>query len=89
MQAGKIPFEQRRLDERLHALRLAIWLALDLESRLRFAWYARAIRYNHMRKDFPSAPVWYRRLTAAFSNWRNMPVPKRPVAARARHVSRG
>jgi len=77
LRPGKTPFELRRLDERLHALRLAIWLASDLESRLRLAWQARAIRYNHMLKDFPNAPVWYRKLTETFSNWRDIPCCQR------------
>lgn len=66
----KILFESRSLLERHHLLQLAAWLMVDLESRLRGAWSARSLRYNHMKKDFDDAPDWYIRIVEKFSNWR-------------------
>jgi hypothetical protein len=32
---------------------------VDLQPRLRMAWRAKAVRYNHLSKDFEDAPEWY------------------------------
>ena len=79
LRPGKVAFELRRATERLHVLKLAIWVALDLESRLHQAWQAHALRYNHMLKDFDDAPAWYREVTGKFSNWRDISAPKTPA----------
>ncbi len=66
----KIPFESRSLLERHHLIQLVAWLMADLEPRLRSAWSARALRYNHMKKDFDDAPDWYISIVDKFANWR-------------------
>jgi len=66
----RIAFETRPLSERHHFLQLASWLQVDLSERLRQAWRARAVRYNHLLKDFVNPPVAYVRLAEQFSNWR-------------------
>lgn len=68
---GKLAFESRELSERHHLIQLIGWFMLNLEPALRGAWRAKAIRYNHMCKDFESAPAWYRAVVEEFSNWRN------------------
>ncbi len=66
----KIPFESRSLLERHHLIQLAAWLMADLEPRLRSAWSAQALRYNHMKKEFDDAPDWYISIVEKFANWR-------------------
>lgn len=66
----KVPFESRSLLERHHLIQLVAWLMADLEPRLRSAWSARALRYNHMKKDFDDAPDWYICIVDKFANWR-------------------
>jgi hypothetical protein len=39
---------------------------VDLESRLRGAWKAKAVRYNLMVKDFRDLPEWYSFLVENF-----------------------
>ena len=69
-QPGRIGIEQRRIGERHLLLLCALWLMADLQSRLRAAWSAKAIRYNLMLKDFDELPGWYREIVERFSNWR-------------------
>lgn len=66
----KVSFEARSLLERHHLIQLVAWLMADLEPRLRSAWSARALRYNHMKKDFDDAPDWYLSIVDKFANWR-------------------
>lgn len=70
LKPGRVPFETRSLAERHHLFQLVAWLMVDLEPRLRDAWRSKAIRYNHLKKDFESAPAWYLRLVEEFSDWR-------------------
>lgn len=70
MVQGKLAFESRLLVERHHVIQLIGWLMLDLEPRLRGAWRARALRYNHMLKDFERVPQFYFEIVETFSNWR-------------------
>lgn len=37
----------------------AAWLMAELAPRLMDAWRSRAIRYNHLHKDFSGMPAWY------------------------------
>ena len=67
---GKHGFESRLLAERHHVIQLIGWLMMDLESRLRSAWRAKAVRYNHMLKDFDGAPQFYLEIVEGFANWR-------------------
>jgi hypothetical protein len=67
---GKVSFESRVLAERHHLIQLIGWLMLDLEPRLRKAWREKAVRYNHMLKDFERAPESYLTLVNEFSDWR-------------------
>lgn len=68
---GRIPIESCELGQRHHLMQLIGYLILDLPSRMEDAWRARAIRYNHMLKDFRSAPVGYERMVSRFENWRD------------------
>ena len=67
---GKTPFESRGLVERTEILMMALWMKVNLRVRLHDAWRGRALRYNHMLKDFEDPPEWYVQLTEKFSNWR-------------------
>lgn len=68
---GKVPIESRTLAERHHLIQLIAWLMMDLEPRLRSAWRAKAVRYNHMLKDFENAPKFYLKIVEGFQNWRS------------------
>lgn len=64
-------FEHTRQPMRHQSLLCALWLMEDLPPRLEAAWRHKAIRYNHMLKDFQEPPVWYRNLAQRFSDWRH------------------
>lgn len=67
---GRIATETRPLIERHHLLQLVAWLMVDLKPRLSAAWRSKAVRYNHLLKDFEDSPLWYREVVDEFSNWR-------------------
>jgi hypothetical protein len=67
---GRIAIEARPLHERHHLVQLLAWLMMDLEPRLRIAWRAKAVRYNHLGKDFGNAPEWYLKVVDGFADWR-------------------
>jgi hypothetical protein len=71
---GKLGFESRLLAERHHLIQLIGWMMMDLESRLRGAWRAKAVRYSHMLKDFDGAPQFYLEIVEGFANWREIRV---------------
>jgi hypothetical protein len=52
-------FESRRIHERHALVSLALWLLCDLPLRLTAAWRDKAVRYNHLLKDFDQPPRWY------------------------------
>ncbi|WP_410500191.1 TniQ family protein [Chitinibacter sp. S2-10] len=66
----KIPFILRPINERWHLLQLAAWIMTAPELRLTAAWRAKAIRYNHLEKDFFDPPPWYSAIVNKFSDWR-------------------
>ncbi len=68
--SAKTHVETMPLNHRHHMVQLAAWLMVDLNERMGVAWRARAIRYNHMRKDFADPPHWYRDVVSRYSNWR-------------------
>jgi hypothetical protein len=70
MTGGRVPFETRPLDERHHLMQIVAWLMVDLEPRLRDAWRAKAVRYNHLLKGFNDPPESYMRMAEKFSDWR-------------------
>lgn len=72
MTRGRIAFESRPLHERHHLIQLSGWLMADLALRLEAAWRAKAVRYNHLGKDFEDAPKWYLTVVEGFSNWRSI-----------------
>lgn len=72
MTKDRIAIETRPLHERHHLVQLLAWLMMDLEPRLRMAWRAKAIRYNHLGKDFENAPGWYLKVVEGFSDWRRI-----------------
>jgi TniQ len=67
---GHVSIESRPLAERHHLVQLAAWLMTDLKPRLRQAWRSKAVRYNHMLKDFEDPPAEYVNIARNFSNWR-------------------
>lgn len=67
---GKAAFETRPLQERHHLMQLIAWLMDDLEEKLRLAWRLKAVRYNHLSKDFEGAPDWYLNIISKFADWR-------------------
>jgi hypothetical protein len=68
---GRISIESCELGLRHHLMQLIGYLMLDLQGNLDAAWRARAIRYNHMLKDFRNAPVGYVQVVSRFENWRD------------------
>lgn len=70
MTKGQIAIETRSLHERHHLIQQVAWLMVDLEPRLRLAWRVKAVRYNHLGKDFKNAPGWYLHLVKGFADWR-------------------
>lgn len=68
--SGRVPVETRPLAERHHLVQLASWLMVRLEPRLRAAWRAKAVRYNHLGKDFDDPPTWYAEIVSKYSDWR-------------------
>jgi len=56
---GRRAFESRPIEHRAHIIQLAAWLLANPRARIPAAWQAKAFRYNHLVKDFPSPPAWY------------------------------
>lgn len=52
-------FEGRRIHERHAIVSFALWLLCDLPLRLTAAWRDKAVRFNHLLKDFDQPPRWY------------------------------
>jgi len=71
LSTGRLAFELRPLLERHHLMQLLGWLMLDLEPRLRTAWRAKAVQYNHLCKDYNNAPAWFQATALGFSDWRH------------------
>lgn len=70
MTQGRVSIETRPLAERHHLAQLLAWLMVDLEPRLRRAWRGKAVRYNHLLKDFDDVPEFYSDVVKRFSDWR-------------------
>ena len=66
----RLPIEGYAIDERHHLLQYSLWLIGSLALRLGDAWTSKAVRYNHLLKDFEGAPTDYRHLVGRFSDWR-------------------
>ncbi len=56
---GGISFEARPINDRHHLVQLIGWLMIDLGPRLNIARRTKALRYNHLIKDFDNVPDWY------------------------------
>lgn len=69
---GHISIESRPIGERHHLVQLAAWLMANLKQRLRKAWRGKAVRYNHMQKDFDDPPRFYAEIVVGFSDWRGV-----------------
>lgn len=63
---GRQAFELRPVDERHHIIQLSAWLLANPHTRLAGALQAKAIRYNHLTRDFKNMPRWYVALTNTF-----------------------
>lgn len=70
MASGRSVFEVRPRHERFHLLQLGAWMMSDVEATFRRAWNARALRYNHLLKDFDSAPGWFVGIAEGMRDWR-------------------
>ncbi len=66
----RLPIEGYSFDDRYHLVQYGLWLMGGLAARLGEAWTCKAVRYNHLLKDFEGAPADYRHLVGRFSNWR-------------------
>ena len=64
VQRGRVTFEARRIAERHQVVTLALWILMMPEERLRKAWEEKAVRYNHLLKDFRDQPRWYISITS-------------------------
>jgi hypothetical protein len=62
--------ESANLMHRHHLMQLIGVLMQDLEVWLENAWRARAIRYNHLIKDFDYPQINYLNLVTKFEKWR-------------------
>lgn len=67
----RLAIESLTTADRHQLLQFGAWLLVDAETRLRQAWQARAIRYNHLLREFHSPPEWYASLAEQFSRWRD------------------
>lgn len=63
-------FEERSLAERHHVIQLATWLITEPKARIMDAWRSKAVRYNHLKKDFLDMPTWYQEIVGSCANWR-------------------
>lgn len=70
LKESRCSFESRPTKERHHLIQLAGWLQSDLDLRLALAWQQKAVRYNHLLKDFERPPKWYQKTVYKFSHWR-------------------
>lgn len=59
LSSGRISFERRSLEERHYILKLCNWLIDDWRENIPLAIIKKAVRYNHLCKDFDSAPTAY------------------------------
>ncbi len=66
----RLTIEEHVLDDRHRLLQCGLWLMGSLAARLGEAWTSKAVRYNHLLKDFECAPADYRYLVGRFSHWR-------------------
>lgn len=75
----RLPIEGYSLNDRHHLIQYGLWLMGSLALRLGDAWTSKAVRYNHLLKDFEDAPTNYRNLVGRYSDWRKMtsPIDKR------------
>lgn len=56
----RLSLEGSDLATRHQILLQTAWLMQDPASRIEAAWQAKAVRYNHLIKDFEDMPEWYR-----------------------------
>ena len=57
-------------ETRHHVLQVVAYLMANFEPILRRAITEKAVRYNHLKKDFLDMPSNYREALEKFSNWR-------------------
>lgn len=63
-------FESLPTSARHELLQFGAWILVDPAVRLRSAWRDRAVRYNHLIREFDAAPDWYVAIAERFSEWR-------------------
>ncbi len=66
----KSDIEGADVDTRHHVLQAIAYLMVNLEPILRRAIAGKAVRYNHLKKDFDDMPGWYEGFIKKFSDWR-------------------
>lgn len=64
---GRQAFESRPIEQRDHVIQLATWVLAAPHIRLVAAWQTKAIRYNHLVREFPRAPKWYQTIVTPFN----------------------
>jgi hypothetical protein len=76
----RAPIETLPNTERHQLLQMAAWIVVDLSDRLRQALEARALRYNHLMRDFKNLPDSYRQAVWALRPATRMSVKPPPSA---------
>ncbi len=74
----RIPVESRRVSDRQALVSQALWLLEDTQ-RLANAWREKAVRFNHLLKDFDAPPQWYVDLCMPFKR----PMRRKVVGTRS------
>ncbi|MDD5544884.1 MAG: TniQ family protein [Acidobacteriia bacterium] len=85
MPPARTMFETLAVGERHHFIQLATWLLADFERRITDAWYARAVTYSALLRDFEgNRPAWFDQTVVRFSDWRGELLPSRHGSVRHR-----
>jgi hypothetical protein len=64
--------ERTDVEIRHHVLQVVAYLMFDLRLRIKSAIAGKAIRYNHLKKDFDDMPDWYSTSIEEFKDWRSI-----------------
>jgi hypothetical protein len=64
--AGRMAIEEHRVNMRHSLLVCGLWVMASLNERLQLAWANKAVRYNHLVRDFHAPPTWYLSVVDSF-----------------------
>ena len=67
----RLAIESLPTTTRHNLLQFGAWVLVNPNTRLRQAWKSRAIRYNHLLREFDTAPAWFTAIADQFSEWRD------------------